>query len=190
MLISATGTCDGEKRRPVNCVRHLRNGFTLIEVLVVVIIVSIVATMALLSINLGHGRDDEVEAKRLAALVKLASQQAIISGSELALEVADDRYRFLLYRDQQWTPVEDRELRPREMPDNVRLETFLNGAMATEMKHEMNSDQSENSDAALPRIYILSSGELTPFKIVVSSDEETSYAVTGDVGGRVDMSGQ
>ena len=186
MLISATGTSDCGKWRLVNPARYPRNGFTLIEVLVVVIIISIVATMALLSINPGNNREDQEEARRLAALLKLASQQAIISNSELALEVANDGYRFLQYRDQQWTPAEDRELRPREMPEHVRLETYIYGSMAS----EMNSSENGNRDATLPRIFILSSGELTPFKIIVSGDEESSYTVTGDVGGRIELSGQ
>ena len=186
MLISVTGICNRAKWRLRKSVRHHRNGFTLIEVLVVVMIVSIVATMALLSMNFGESRKDQEEARRLVALVKLASQQAIISGSELALEVAKDGYRFLKYHDQQWTTIEDRELRPREMPGNIELETYIYGGMASE---DSNSDN-KNSDETLPRIYILSSGELTPFKIVVSGDAGSLYRVTGDAGGRVEMSGQ
>lgn len=159
-----------------------RNGFTLIEILVVVVIISIVASMALLSINPGHGRESREEAERLAALIKLAGQEAIVGSRELALEVAKDGYRFLEYRDQQWTAFDDNILRPREMPDHVRLETYIYGGMASE---------NENHDDTLPRIFILSSGELTPFKIVVRSDEnESLYQVTGEAGGKVMLAEQ
>lgn len=182
MPISATGTCKGL----INCRlppgNACRNGFTLIEVLVVVIIVSIITSMALLSLNLDQGHQGEEEAKRITALLKLAGQQAIISDRELVLEVAKDGYRFLQYRDQQWLPVEDDVLRPRELPDGVHLDTYIYGA---------NAGQADEQEPMLPRIYLLSSGEITPFEIDVQADDDmTVYRITGQGGGKVALAEQ
>jgi len=98
-------------------------GFTLIEILVVLVIIGI--TVAMVSINLMP--DDKrvltTEAQKLALLFEQARDEAIISGKEIAWSVEGDKTRFWHKDDKgKWTPVSGDELfRERDLAPGVKL---------------------------------------------------------------------
>ena len=72
-------------------------GFTLLELMVVLVLISIIFTFAMLS----FGGDDvaelmEQEVRRLETLVALAADEAIIRGDELGIRFTGDGYEFML----------------------------------------------------------------------------------------------
>ena len=70
-------------------------GFSLLELLVVVVIIGILASMFTLSVGLSGGdRDLEREADRMQALLELASEDAVFQGRELGLRFYPDGYEF------------------------------------------------------------------------------------------------
>ena len=99
-------------------------GFTLLELLVVLVIIGILLTMASLSVR-GGGEQRQLreEAQRLTALVALASDEATLKSQELMLAVEDNGYAFLAQDDKgKWLPVDAKgSLRPRELPDGMHL---------------------------------------------------------------------
>ncbi len=174
-------------------------GFTLLELLVVVVIVSILFTYTTLAIRSDSAEDMiKQEAQRLERLVQLALEEAILRGEEYAIEVNLDGYRFLRFSENQWQPVShDKILRARELPLDMELEMSLEdteiviGETQTDAISEIMADrtlgddetegkQKKKSDAK-PQIYLLSSGEITPeFQIrfyILGVD--TSYFVNG-----------
>jgi general secretion pathway protein H len=72
-----------------------RHGFTLIELMVVVLIISI--TIGIIGVNLGRSDADRVheEADRLALALNTARDECMLSGRVLAAEFHPDGYRFL-----------------------------------------------------------------------------------------------
>ena len=84
-------------------------GFTLLEVLVVMIIIGVVVSFAVLSINTDDKSLDE-ESQRLQALIKLAGQESVLQSKELALQFDEDGYEFLAFDGKQWQPVADDEI--------------------------------------------------------------------------------
>ncbi|MDH3908939.1 MAG: prepilin-type N-terminal cleavage/methylation domain-containing protein, partial [Gammaproteobacteria bacterium] len=69
---------------------HLRGrsgGFTLVEILVVIVIISIVMSIAMLSITLAGG-DNQLrdEAQRVISLVDVAQDESLLQGREFGLE--------------------------------------------------------------------------------------------------------
>jgi len=150
-------------------------GFTLLELLAVILIIGIVISFASLSIGQNASRIVQDEAERLHGLIQLAGEEAVLQGRELALEFDRDRYRFLEQGKKDWQPVtEDTMLRERALPEAVEFELLLEGV-------ETSFEDKEN----LPRIFILSSGELTPFNMTLKTDEGEEYLLQGLINGKL-----
>jgi len=151
---------------------------------VVLLIVGIVLSFAVLSIGNAPSREtggDEM--RRLIALVGLAREEAILQATEVALEVRADRYSFLHLEGEQWLPVgeDDPVLRPRELAAGAHLELSLEGESL---------DLHRGQDEAAPRVFLLSSGELSPFRLRVVDDERRqAYTLIGVADGRLLASG-
>ncbi|MFZ5594434.1 MAG: type II secretion system minor pseudopilin GspH [Pseudomonadota bacterium] len=176
-------------RHQTNKLLKIRNtGFTLIEVLVVMLIVGIIVSFATLSVRRGTDKAVEEEARRLAGLVELAGQEAVLQSRELALRLAPGGYEFQVFDRDQWRRVTaDDTLRPRTLPDGVRLEINIEGeAVDLEKKSAMSKGEGDASKIE-PRVYLLSSGEITPFQLVVfrAGKSGEGYRVKGDVAGKV-----
>ena len=95
-------------------------GFTLLELLVVIVILGIVAGMVSLSIEPSEGRRMTEEVERLAALFRLANNEARVSGRTITWQADHDGYRFLESEDVRGDGNDDDPLRPRAWPFEVR----------------------------------------------------------------------
>ncbi len=99
------------------------SGFTLIEIMIVVVIIGVISAGVLLSVNLtGRDRDLEKESDRLLALVNYAREQAEMQTRDFGIVVHDDGYQFVVYdtRRQLWREVyEDDALHLRMLPSGL-----------------------------------------------------------------------
>jgi general secretion pathway protein H len=160
-------------------------GFSLLELLVVIVIISILFTFTTLAIR-GTSPEEliQTEAKRLDRLVQLALEEAILKGQEYGLEFKPDSYRFLLYFENTWQPLEeDKLLRQRQLPENMELELEIEQIEVLVAEGSANDeDEEEKPD---PQVFLLSSGEITPeFSVrLFMPGVETSYIVSGTVNG-------
>jgi len=78
--------------------RHRSAGFTLLELLMVILVVGILSSVVLLNINLGGPeRQLPEEAERLSALLALASDEAVMENREYGLKVEAGGYVFLCF---------------------------------------------------------------------------------------------
>lgn len=164
-----------------NCNRKGQVGFTLIELLIVLVIIGITVSFAVLSIGLNNEADRvEVEARRLVALMQLASDEAVLSSNQLAMQIESDRYRFIRLHGTQWRPVEgDDVFRERRLPEESRMLLKIEGEQVL---------SGENGGAL---IYFLSSGEISPFDLVLSTrDDRHKFHVKGAIHGRIDYLGE
>ncbi len=179
-----------------------QHGFTLIELMVVVVIVAILFSYTTLAIRSDSAEDQiKEEAFRLERLIQLALEEAILRGEEYAIEIHLDGYRFLHFTETQWLPLsDDKILRKRELPLDMELEMSLEdteividlssdpGAeQELEPGDESEEDSQDKKPKAEPQIYLLSSGEITPefdiqFYIL---GVETSYFVKGHFDGSI-----
>lgn len=138
-------------------------GFTLLELLVVLLIIGISVTFITLTIDTRSG-DVEIEAKRLAALLNLAQEEAILNGREYALQFDAKGYSFLELAGSKWKEIEEDDvLRKRNLPEGIDIELVLEGEEVDMISAENTFDEG----VAPPRIYLLSSGEFTPYEIVL-----------------------
>jgi type II secretion system protein H len=103
--------------------RARSRGFTLIEIMIVVVIIGVISATVLLSINLtGRDKDLEKESDRLLTLVNYVREQAEMQTREFGVLVHDDGYQFVAYdtRRKLWREIyEDEVLRQRKLPDGL-----------------------------------------------------------------------
>ncbi|MBA2491773.1 MAG: type II secretion system minor pseudopilin GspH [Gammaproteobacteria bacterium] len=144
--------------------RRRASGFTLIEILTVLVIIGIVVSMATLSLGNNAEGQVELEAERLRALIELAKEEALFDAQELGIAFWQNGYTFYRMEDQQWTPVEgDAELRPRTLPEGLSLSLELEGLEA-----ELSAIDRQRKR---PQVFIMSSGEVTPFRAELGTGE-------------------
>jgi len=167
---------------------HIK-GFTLVEVLVVLVIISIVTAVGLLSLgSLGGNPAAENAAQKLAAVSDLVAQQAVMRGQQYGLRISPHAYEFLTYDGNKWSPVSNDDLlRPRQLDSSVTLSLQLQGTEINLPSAQTRADDAVAADDTTqnetrPQILLLSSGEITPFKITVSgAGGKPTYLVTGDL---------
>ena len=168
--------------RPAKFRNRRQAGFTLLEVLVVVLIIGIVLGVAVISLPADHEKALQTEAERIDALIGLAQQEAIIQDRELALEIERDGYRFLIQDGDTWAPMSDTNFRPRTVEEPMRLDLIMDGVPLLARKDEQDTGR---DDSEKPRIFILSSGELSDFTISVTHpDVPFEFLIHGEISGR------
>lgn len=162
--------------------RSRSRGFTLLEVLVVMMIIGVVISLAVLSIK-SDDQTLEEEARRLQALINLTGQEAILQSKEFALEFTDDGYDFVVFDGKKWQTVSgDEILRPRTLPDDEVVDYQPEGEQLTL--------QGMEAEKTPPRIYFLSSGEMTPFQLTMRRrGESDGYLLTGNARGKTELRG-
>ena len=150
-------------------------GFTLLELMVVILIIGITVNFTVLAIGQNSSRIVQDEVERLHGLIRLAGEESVLQGRELALEFNRDKYQFLELGGEGWQPIEtDKMFRERELPETVEVELMLEGV-------EASFEDKKN----LPRIFILSSGELTPFNLTLNIDDAEEYSLQGQFNGKL-----
>ena len=142
-------------------------GFTLIEILVVVVIIGVISAGILLSVNF-TGRDNELEKEsdRLLTLVNYAREQAELQTREYGVLFQEDGYEFVSYdvRRASWRSVfEDDALRARKLPEGLGIKLVVDGRPIVLKRPKDDKDKK-------PQVMIFSSGDLSSFEITVERE--------------------
>ncbi len=159
----------------------IERGFTLFEILVVVIIVSITVSAILFSTGL---RDDSSDlkglGKDLSQLIRLLYQEAIFENRNYAISLNYKGFNILEYNGQDWVAADQSFFR------KVKLSEFQSSDLTVENFVIQPVDQS----SPIPHILILSSGEMSAFDWrIIDSESRASITIQGSLLGNVLMSG-
>lgn len=173
-------------------------GFTLIEILVVVIIVATISGIALMSISLvGDDRELNTERRRLAALIEMVQDEAMMQGREFGLELMTSTYRFVEFDPftARWSEVlGDDLLRQRNLPDGMEFELYVEDKRVVltndpqEFEDPEETMMSLNNETYAPHIFVFSSGESTAYEILLKRPmNDQQLAMRGNILGEIEL---
>jgi type II secretion system protein H len=111
--------------------RSSQSGFTLLEIMIVVVIIGILVTGALLSLGaIGKDSGLQQERDRLSALIAYGRERGAMLTLEYGIRCGQHGYRFVYYdnRLMRWTPeTVDETLRARRLPSGLQLDLTIEG---------------------------------------------------------------
>jgi general secretion pathway protein H len=152
----------------------LHSGFTLLELLVVLVVVGIMVSMAVLSFGvLGRDRQAEEEARRFWTVLRQAREEAELQVEDVAVFIAADAYEYLRFdsRRNEWQLIEYDELfAQRELPEGLRFRLRLESrevVLRPDLPQRGDKDEDQKWP---PQVMILSSGEVMPFELEIERE--------------------
>lgn len=157
-------------------------GFSLLEMLVVILVVGILYSLAgsMLTLTVTDPLNDEAD--RLRERILLAQDESIVRSQAIALGFNEHGYAFFVQDDdQQWSVIEkDALLGPRQLLGDYEQTVYLQGQAV------MLPDEGETHQ----QVFILPTGEMLPFEWRLRSDAGREAMLKFDSQGRlVDLNG-
>ena len=133
--------------------RYSSLGFTLIELMVVMVLIGVLVSMVHISLGDNRARDAQQEARAMLALMQGLREKAVLDGQEYGLRLEPEAYQQMRLQGATWQAVEA----PVKLPAGVLLTLVLEG-----------------------RVHSLAAGEQIPQLLWLSSDENTPFALHFD----------
>lgn len=180
----------------------VQGGFTLLEVLLVVVLIGIISGIAMLGLSAGSDeRRLRNESDRLAAMLVQVGSEAVMQNQEYGLKIRDNAYLFLCLDEvkQRWLACSaDSTLQERSMPEGMEIHILRDSTLKLALGEDDEKSEGSGKDdnnAEGPRIYpdilLLSSGEASPasLEILVTDHPEIRTEIHIDELGRVNRDG-
>ena len=153
-------------------------GFTLLEILVVVVILAVMTGVAVITLR-GSSPEErlDTDADRLAALIEAGCEQALLEARPLGLRLTPGGYDFWWPgTGGGWTPAGDDMLRPRT----------LTGDWTMRLEMEGRPVELADSRDDPPQIVCSPTGEFTPFELRLAAGD-TVHVLQADFTGPLEV---
>ena len=163
------------------------HGFTLIEVLLVVLLIGIVSGIVLLAASPNDSsRLVASETERLAQALSLAIDEAVSEN-----QLLDEKgYRFLDFDEQtkQWLPSNNAVFAPYELPTNISLHVLKDDSSKTLAINPKEQAKRDEEKGLVPQVILLSSGETSAVILELSAQDGEPQTLTLDDLGAITLS--
>ncbi|HEX5278264.1 MAG TPA: type II secretion system minor pseudopilin GspH [Fluviicoccus sp.] len=151
-------------------------GFTLIEVLLVVLLIGVVSGLVLMAASPSDPARLVVgEADRLEEAISLAQDTAVSDNIQFGLIATDEGYDFLEYDDasRQWLPSRNEAFSSYKLPEEISLTITPaeNRAGGPQQNGQVPLRDNGKKDALKPQVLLLSSGESTAARLSIGADK-------------------
>ncbi|RJG51617.1 type II secretion system minor pseudopilin GspH [Motilimonas pumila] len=166
-------------------------GFTLLEIMLVIVLMGLASSAVVMTLPSNGGyKELKHEAQRFSSFVELLNDQALMTSRELGILVDKRTYEFVFYepKSKKWQPLPRGKFNTKvELPEEMQLELTLSGFAwdqkdeQEELFDEPESAFDEDEEVIEPQLYIMSSGEVTPFKLRFQSAEDKELWLDVDV---------
>ena len=155
-------------------VRDRNTGFTLLEILVVIVIIGVMVAMVTLSFNvLGSDRETAEETRRFWAVLRQAREEAELQSLDLAVFVGATEYEFLRFdtRRNEWQQIADDKLyAPRVLPEGLRFRLWMESRELVLKPGLPDRSKKDENQKWPPQVTVLSSGDVVPFELQIERD--------------------
>lgn len=174
-------------------------GFTLLELLLVIVVIGyLVSLVRLPALEKDPFEKTEEQAQVIRTLINLASEYSVLNQVQMGFAINKTSFAFLAFDGTKWQRIEEPPFMLRELEPDLLLELTLDGLAwseenlisAVEMIDEQTlEEQSQNLSEeekllAFPQIFILSSGEVSPFDLRVvydnGFDDTVEFLIRGE----------
>lgn len=143
-------------------------------------IIGILAGLAVLSIGGTERRELQQEALRLNRLLDMAISEATFQHQSFGLSFYDNQYSFFILDEnsRQWLHLNEAPWKSHRVPEYATVELQLDGEAPN--FDLLNEDQ--DGRRLLPSLFILASGEITPFRLnfYLSDESNTTAYIASD----------
>jgi general secretion pathway protein H len=104
------------------------------------------------------------ESERLLALMNMAADEAVITGTEMGFDVKKNEYKFFVMANDtgKWSTLAYAPFLPRQLAEGVNVSLKAEGRSSKQVK-----------DSTTPTVMFLSSGETTPVEIKLTQSSRT-----------------
>jgi type II secretion system protein H len=157
-------------------------GYTLIEVLIVMLIISIVGGVTVLSINTNQNTRYKNLAQEITHLLTLGEEQALVQSAVYGMAFNDKSFQFYQFdptaKDQPWRPLNDKVLGKHSIPDGVQITVKVRDKIMRLAK---------DSTQVQPQLIISTSGDIIPFTILIGkTDSPPRFQIIGNANGSIE----
>lgn len=158
-------------------------GFTLLEVMLVLLLVGILASAVVINFS-GNSPEQRIqkETLRFSEVFQFIADTAQLRQQEWGVVITAEQYAFVYYSADGWQWAQQPAVaKVYKLPEGITLSLELEGlpgteqSLLSELDWEATNDREDEVAAEtppLPQIFLLSSGEISPFRLVFSIEQD------------------
>lgn len=172
---------------------HCRQtGFTLLELLLVILVAGIMAGLAVMSVGGNTEREFRRDVARMQQVLRMAADEAQFNAKELGLWIAPDGSAYGFYTfdeaELEWVPYEAEGFRNETLPVAYQLQLALQGEpldlaqIYRDALHKDDKLEGLGDQPFSPLLIFFSDGDYTPFRLWIRHPDvaQQAYVLTGD----------